>query len=903
MMTRSSGASLAVCLTLTGLTLAAPIRAQQAHVNLDWDPHRNTRSLLPFGANVISPVVNDDRTITFHVKAPEARTVALAGGPLLLAIGRGNTPIPFEKGVDGVWTLTTGPVKPNLYVYKLVIDGVTVPDPNNTLTGFADQPGYSVVVVHGEGPAYYDAKPVPHGEVTRHVYHSDVLGGEREMYVYTPPNYDRARAYPVLYLLGGSGELASTWNIDGRAGFIADNLIAEGAALPLIIAMPNNQVVHRGDPKHTELTFPLFAKELRQHIIPVVERNYRVQADRHGRALAGLSMGGRHAQLVGFKALDLFASFGILSAGDPESETSTPEFLNDPDINTKVDYLFVGLGTHENQPTNRSVVFHQILDKHKVAHDYYIGGDGGHDWGTWRAHLRHLLPKLWRANATQSASADPPRAARSDPYVAKPRIVVMTDIANEPDDQMSMVRFLVYANQFDVEGLIATTSTWMKNRVRPDVIESLIGAYEQVQPNLSKHQPGFPTAAALRSVIVSGQPSYGMAAVGAGKSSAGADLIIRAADKSDPRPLWVLAWGGANTLAQALLQVRETRSPAQLDALVAKLRVYAISDQDDAGPWLRREFAGLYYIALPSTPDADQYAYATWTGISGDRFYKNGAGADFTTFTSEWIDANIRNRGPLGKLYPYPCCIHEGDTPTFLGLIDNGLASAMSPAYGGWGGRYVWRTFYGEPRPSWTQGGNSYPGRDNSKDTVVGADGRAYTSDQATIWRWRRAFQHDFAARMDWTIKAPRDANHNPEVVVNGERGKAPLTIDAVVGASIALDAAGTRDPDGHTLSYSWFFYPEAGTGVPGQPVFAPRAREAPPAPNTGEGNIPSAPPSGPQEPPARVTIENAGTSRATVTPRVPGLAHVILAVEDNGTPSLTSYRRIILRISGAPAR
>ena len=110
--------------------------------------------------------------------------------------------------------------------------------------------------------------------------------------------------------------------------------------------------------------------------------------------------------------------------------------------------------------------------------------------------------------------------------------------------------------------------------------------------------------------------------------------------------------------------------------------------------------------------------WPTWTGISGDRFYKNAPGADFTTFTDEWVNANVRSKGPLGKHYPLPCCIHEGDTPSFLGLINNGLASFMSPTYGGWGGRYVWRTYYGETRPSWTQGGDSYPGRDNSKDTV-----------------------------------------------------------------------------------------------------------------------------------------------------------------------------------------
>ena len=200
---------------------------------------------------------------------------------------------------------------------------------------------------------------------------------------------------------------------------------------------------------------------------------------------------------------------------------------------------------------------------------------------------------------------------------------------------------------------------------------------------------------------------------------------------------------------------------------------------------------------MPSTPDGDQYYLATWTGISGDRFYKNAPGADFTTFSDEWVNANIRSKGPLGKLYPMPCCIHEGDTPSFLGLIDNGLASFISPTYGGWSGRYVWRQFYGETRPTWTQGGDSFPGQDNSKDTVIGSDGQRYTSDQATIWRWRRAFQHDFAARMDWTIKDVREANHNPEVVVNGQAGKAPIPIDAVVGTPVTLDASGPAIPTG----------------------------------------------------------------------------------------------------------
>ena len=161
-------------------------------------------------------------------------------------------------------------------------------------------------------------------------------------------------------------------------------------------------------------------------------------------------------------------------------------------------------------------------------------------------------------------------ASRIDPYVDKQRVVVMTDIANEPDDQMSMVRFLVYSNQLEVEGLVATTSTWMKSRVRPDVLQMIVSAYGEVRPTLSQHEAGFPTAEALRAVIVPGQPGYGMAAVGPDKMTPGATLILTAAERNDPRPLWVLSWGGANTLAQALIHARATRSAAQLDALVAR---------------------------------------------------------------------------------------------------------------------------------------------------------------------------------------------------------------------------------------------------------------------------------------------------------------------------------------------
>jgi len=173
-----------------GLICAGLACAQQSNVNLDWRPQKNTENLLPFTATLNSPEVRDDRTVVFRVKAPEAKQVLLTGA-VLTAIGKGSQPLPLEKGEDGVWTLTVGPLAPDMYQYHFLIDGVRVADPNNTIAGSTAMPPYSTLVVHGDGPAYYDARDLPHGAVTRHVYHSSVTGGERDLYVYTPPGYDR----------------------------------------------------------------------------------------------------------------------------------------------------------------------------------------------------------------------------------------------------------------------------------------------------------------------------------------------------------------------------------------------------------------------------------------------------------------------------------------------------------------------------------------------------------------------------------------------------------------------------------------------------------------------------------------------------------------------------------------
>lgn len=373
--------------------------AQQANVNLDWNPQKNTENLIPFSAPLNSPEVHDDRTVTFRVKAPEAKTVEL-NGAILAAFGRnwGDT-MPFEKGEDGIWTLTIGPVRPDMYAYVIRIDGVQVADPSNTIASYTDMPPYSELVVHGDGPAYYDAKNVPHGAITRHIYHSDVTNGERDLYVYTPPGYDPSKTYPVLYLMGGSGELPHNWFHDGRANFILDNLYAEGKAVPMILVVPNNQMIHRNHPQHRELSFGLLERELREHVVPLVDANYSTRPDPHGRALSGLSMGGRHAMLVGLNSLDLFGSFGILSAGMTDAEEVLADFLNDPEANDKVDYLFIGQGRMEAEGrwNERVQALVDALKAHDIEYDYYVAGHTAHDWATWRALLHErFLPNLWR---------------------------------------------------------------------------------------------------------------------------------------------------------------------------------------------------------------------------------------------------------------------------------------------------------------------------------------------------------------------------------------------------------------------------------------------------------------------------------------------------------------------------
>jgi hypothetical protein len=440
----------------------------------------------------------------------------------------------------------------------------------------------------------------------------------------------------------------------------------------------------------------------------------------------------------------------------------------------------------------------------------------------------------------------------------KQRVFVLTDITNEPDDQESLVRFLMYANEYDIEGIVATTSTHLRNQTRKDKIEALIRDFGKVKSNLDKHALGYPSMEYLLDVTSNHLPVFSMEGVGEDKDSPGSELLIAAVDKTDNRPLWVSVWGGANCLAQALWKVRETRTEAEVKAFVSKLKIYTISDQDFSGQWIRTNFPEIFYIVDASAGDSwFEYYKATWTGISGDLYYKNGPGQHRELVENPWLAANIReNHGPLAAHYIPFAYIMEGDTPSFLGLINNGLGWYLSPSYGGWGGRYEFYQSYAEKAKIWTSSVNS-------QDEIVLSDGRKEASNQATIWRWREAFQHDFAARMDWNIADDfKKANHNPVIVLNRNKGKAVASAKVMAGEKIQLSADGSNDPDGDQLNYRWFIYREAG-GFNG-------------------------------------TLELNNITSEEINFLMPELKkgeelHVILEVKDSGIPSLFSYRRVVL--------
>jgi len=456
--------------------------------------------------------------------------------------------------------------------------------------------------------------------------------------------------------------------------------------------------------------------------------------------------------------------------------------------------------------------------------------------------------------------------------IQKNRVIVLTDIEADPDDTQSLVRLFLYSNEIDIEGIIATTSCWMRDMVHPQSIINVIQAYEKVLPNLKIHGQGFPRASTLYPLVKKGLPLYGMKGVGDGMDSEGSDWIIEMLEKDDDRPLWISTWGGVNTLAQALYKIEKTKSKKEAKRLIAKLRVYTISDQDDSGIWIRNNFPDLFYIVSPG----DFYGAggdATWTGINTVVNQFNNE-----TISNNWLAHNIQqNHGPLGAVYPDVAWGFEGDTPAFLSLIPNGLNVPEYPEFGGWGGRYeLYQPDFNagktgsagsgvphepETRPIWTNATDTYTpyisseyGRTVKKDTIT------FTNNKVSLWRWRDDFQNDFAARMDWCFMTYEDANHPPIPVLSH-----PVEITVKSGENFTLNAFNTYDPDGDNVSFLWFHYPEAGT-------YKNRIQV------NGAENVYKADYTAPE-------VQNKEK------------AHFILKVTDKGEPQITRYKRVIVNI------
>jgi hypothetical protein len=418
-------------------------------------------------------------------------------------------------------------------------------------------------------------------------------------------------------------------------------------------------------------------------------------------------------------------------------------------------------------------------------------------------------------------------------HLDKHRLIVTTDLGGtDPDDIQSMIHLLVCSNVIDIEGLIST-QVWMDDPDKTAKIIEVVNWYEEVLPYLNKHAVGYPNADYLRSITKRGQEKSNMSSVGKGKDSPGSELIISAVDKKgDNRPLWIAAWGGMNTVAQALWKVKNTRSKKAFSAFIKKIRIYDVLGQDDAGAWIAKNFPDIIYIR-----NKEIYGWAP---------------------SDDWIKNNVQNCNPLGKYYPNRIWATEGDTPSFLYVYANGLNEPEFIDYGGWGGRFS------------TKKVNGIRGMDfivkSGKDETQYDEYYMFTSSEegiGAINKWKQHIWNNFAARMLWTTTDDYFAvNHHPTAIVDGDRSLKCIYKRTKSGNDLGFDASESEDPDGNQLDYKWFVYEE---------------------PSTYRGTI---------------VIDGCTASKCKV--HVPSEAsgkiiHIILEITDNGIPSLTVYRRIVI--------
>ncbi|AEV98196.1 hypothetical protein A4D02_35200 [Niastella koreensis] len=451
---------------------------------------------------------------------------------------------------------------------------------------------------------------------------------------------------------------------------------------------------------------------------------------------------------------------------------------------------------------------------------------------------------------------------------ARPRVIATSD--GEIDDECSFVRFLLYANEWDVEGIVTTSSQyhWHGHKWAGDNwAQPYLEAYARVWPNLVKHDKRYPTAEFLKARTFPGnvETEGEMDAITPGSQHIAKVLL----DKSDARPIWLQAWGGTNTIARALKTI-EQEHPDRMAEVAAKMRFFLIWEQDSTYQSYIKPHWGKYNILTIISDQFDCIAYRWKTALLT---------AMHPYFSAPWMKQHIlQDHGPLCALYKAHVAgdkdfaegdfRSEGDSPSFMHEITTGLGDLENPDWGGWAGRYIkvrdntWLDPVPDPKYVYPEGrwySKTAWGRMRSGDGATVTTDSNYRHYFEPIWRWAAAFQNDFAARADWCVKSFKEANHAPVVKLTHA-----AEVKAKPGTTVQLSVKAS-DPDGNPLTYQWWVYTD---------------------PGTYKGNV---------------VIQTPANNKTYVT--VPADAvtgqtiHVICEVSDKGSPVLTRYQRVVITV------
>jgi enterochelin esterase family protein len=342
-----------------------------------------------------SPEVHSDHRVTFRLRAPRAGEVTVAGEWTHPAP---NTPQRMIRDAQGIWSVTLGPLEPNIYIYVFDVDGMTITDPVNPSIKLRARGAASMVEVPGGQP--WEFRDVPHGALEIQTHASSVLKkAMRQIFVYTPPGYDRnrGRRYPVLYLLHGNNDLAAGWTMAGRANLILDNFLAESKAVPMIVVMPWGHALPFGarPPSGQPSNNDVFEDYLVKDVMPLVEARYRVASGRRNHAVVGLSMGGAQALQVGLRHRALFGSVGVFGSGMTRAEFDARyQAKGEP-----LDLVFIGIGRDDGSRA-KARELSEALSEHGLP-TIYREIEGGHTYPTWRKLLVETAPLLFAKPATK----------------------------------------------------------------------------------------------------------------------------------------------------------------------------------------------------------------------------------------------------------------------------------------------------------------------------------------------------------------------------------------------------------------------------------------------------------------------------------------------------------------------